>query len=318
MRALLSVLFALGMAASATAANAERFVTLGTEGGPLPQADRSQPANAIVRDDGSIMLVDAGDGAAEQLAKANLSITRVDTIFLSHLHFDHTAGVLGVLALRFQLGLPGVVTVYGPPGTADFVAGLVSSMKPFAMSGFGVPGERLGEPQAGIKVVEIGDGSSVTLRDMKVTAAQNTHYSFPPGSELDRRYKSLSFRFDMKDRSVVFTGDTGPSEKVERLAKGADMLVSEVIDVDRIVAIMRSTRPDFAEKDINDLIVHQSTQHLSYAAVGHLAKAAGVKSLVLTHIVPGTVTPAEEIRYREIIAKDYTGPVVFARDLDSF
>lgn len=318
MRVVISAICALGLMACATSARADRFVTLGTLGGPLPQANRSQPANAIVRDNGSIVLVDAGDGAAEQLAQAQLSIARVDTIFLSHMHFDHTAGVLGVLALRFQLQIPGVVTVYGPPGTADFVAGLVDSMTPFAKAGFGVPGERAGDPQAGIKVVEIGDGSTVTLGEMKVTAAQNTHYTFQPGSELDRRYKSLSYRFDMKDRSIVYTGDTGPSEKVERLAKGADILVSEVIDVDKIVSIMRATRPDVSAQDMEHLIQHQQTQHLTYAEVAGMAQRAGVKSVVLTHIVPGSPTPTDELAYRVLMQKTFSGPVVFARDLDSF
>ena len=248
--------------------NADTFVTLGTQGGPLPQPNRSQPANAIIRDDGSIILVDAGDGAAEQLAKAHLSLAKVDTIFLSHMHFDHTAGVLGILALRYQMEYPGTVTIYGPPGTTTFINGLLDSMKPFEMSGFGVPGEQIGDPRAHVKVIEITDGSVVNLDGIKVTAAQNTHYSFPAGSDLDRRYKSLSFRFDMPDRSIVYTGDTGPSINVEKLAKGADILVSEVIDVDKIIAIMRHTRPDIGAEQMAHLVEHQRTQHLSPDEVG--------------------------------------------------
>ena len=318
MRLMITAFAALCAMTATNPANANRFVTLGTQGGPLPQPDRSQPANAIVRDDGAIMLVDAGDGTAEQMAKARLPLTKVDTIFLSHMHFDHTAGVLGVLSLRFQSSLPGIVTVYGPPGTATFIDGVLAAMIPFATAGFGVPGEKLGSPKKGVRVIEMADGSTATVGGVTVTAAQNTHYTFVPGSEIDRQHKSLSFRFDMKDRSIVYTGDTGPSANVERLAKGADVLVSEVIDVEKIVTIMRTTRPDLPEQDMKHLIEHQETQHLTYSEVAGLAKRAGVKSVVLTHIVPGTVTPEDEIEYRNIMAKDYAGPVVFARDLDSF
>ena len=164
------------------------------------------------------------------------------------MHFDHTAGVLGVLALRFQMGAPGKITIYGPPGTATFVDGLLDAMKPFRMAGFGVPGEKFGDPRDTFNVVEITDGSVVKVGDVTVTAAQNTHYTFAPGSDLDHHYKSLSFRFDMPDRSIVYTGDTGPSTNVERLAKGADILVSEVSDIDRIVAIIAPEEARYRRK----------------------------------------------------------------------
>lgn len=318
MRKALTSLLALGIALAASNAMANTFVTLGTQGGPSPQPDRSQPANALVRDDGAIMVIDAGDGAAQQLAKAGLSSVKVDTIFLSHLHFDHTAGVLGMLALRYQMSIPGSVTIYGPPGTKAFINGLLAAMKPFQMSGFGVPGEKFEDPANHIKVVEIVDGTVLNIGNVKVTAAKNTHYSFPLGSELDREFESLSFRFDMPDRSIVYTGDTGPSDNVTRMAKGADILVSEVIDAPRIVAIMKRQRPDVSSETMAHLVEHQQTQHLPYREVGKMAQAAGVRSVVLTHFVPGTITPTDEIRYRKEIASFYAGPIVFAKDLDRF
>ncbi|WP_203226099.1 MBL fold metallo-hydrolase [Novosphingobium pentaromativorans] len=294
------------------------FVTLGTQGGPLSRPDRSQPANALVLDDGSIILVDTGDGAAQQMAKAGLPLDKVRAVFLSHMHFDHTAGAMGILSLHYQSNFPEVITVYGPPGTVDFVNGLLEAMKPFAAAGFGVPGEKVADPRDTIKVVEITDGSVVTIGDAKVTAAQNTHYTFAPGSEQDRKYKSLALRFDLPDRSIVYTGDTGPSTNVERLAKGADLLVSEVIDVPKIVAMMKQLRPDIDPQTMQHLIEHQETQHMPYEEVGKLAKAAGVKAVALTHIVPGTVTPDDEIAYRKLISQYYDGPVVFSEDLDKY
>ena len=66
------------------------------------------------------------------------------------------------------------------------------------------------------------------------------------------------------------------------------------------------------------MVEHQVTQHLSYEEVGRLAQTGGVKSVVLTHIVPGPVSPEQEIAYRRKIAGEYAGPVVFAEDLDRF
>ena len=56
-----------------------------------------------------------------------------------------------------------------------------------------------------------------------MTAASNSHYTFSPGSAEVAKFVSLSFRFDAPDRSIVYTGDTGPSENVERLARNADL-----------------------------------------------------------------------------------------------
>ena len=90
-RLILLASFAFGCARSVTASEPARFVTLGTMGGPLPHAARSQPANVLVSD-GNVYVIDAGDGAAGQLAQAGIALGDVDGIFLSHLHGDHLEG----------------------------------------------------------------------------------------------------------------------------------------------------------------------------------------------------------------------------------
>jgi hypothetical protein len=128
------------------------------------------------------------------------------------------------------MGGGGKITVYGPRGIKAMVDGLLTAIVPEAESGYGVPGEDYVAPQSLVDVVELTDGAKVQLDGFTVSAVENTHYSFPKGSELDKRYGSLSFRFDLADRSIVYTGDTGPSDAVTRLASGADLLVSELID----------------------------------------------------------------------------------------
>src|SRR3546814_3307579 len=112
----------------AAAVGQSSFITLGTGGGPAPQARRAQPANLLLSRDQAI-LIDCGDGAAQQLGKIDYPLEHVQNVLISHLHFDHTGGLFAFLSRRYQLLSPGVVTVYGPPGTRAPVEGLLAVRK---------------------------------------------------------------------------------------------------------------------------------------------------------------------------------------------
>lgn len=305
------------MVVSALAEDHGEFVTLGTQGGPLANAVRSQPANALVLENG-VYLVDVGDGAAGRLAVADIPLQRLKGVFISHLHFDHTGGLAAVLGLRFQLNAPGVLTVYGPPGTTEMVAGLVASMQPSAEAGYGVPGEQKPDPAAMVSVVEIRDGAKIDVEDFTVTAAENSHYSFPKGSEPDQQFDSLSFRFDLPERSIVYTGDTGPSENVEKLAKGADLLVSEMIDLEQTIGAVKRANPNLPEKALTDMARHLSEHHLTPYEVGQLAQRADVKNLVVTHLATGAAGAIDTAPYAAEIGTIFKGRVTIAEDLDRF
>lgn len=288
------------------------WTMLGTMSGPVPSAERHQPAN-LLRSEDQAILVDCGDGATDQLCKAGVPIGAATTVIISHLHADHTAGLYGLLARRRQAIIPSDLSIYGPPGIRQAVEAIQVGLG--HLTGLSVGKDRdLSLPRAAVTVTEIADGSKFSLGPVTVTTASNSHYSLPPGSPEAERFQSLSFRFDMPDRSLVYTGDTGPSENVEHLARGADLLVSEITDVDQVLAQLKAARnvPAAFEPSIRH---HFAREHLEADQVGLLAQRSGVGAVVVTH---NPLTDANMIKARAVIGSLFTGPVTFADDLDSF
>jgi ribonuclease BN (tRNA processing enzyme) len=293
------------------------WITLGTRGGPVASATRAQPSN-LLRFRESLYLVDAGDGVTGQLAKVGVSTAQLDGVFISHLHFDHIAGLLGVLGLRLQTNAAQPLKVWGPPGTKETVAGLVAAMMPGSTAGYGVPGETAVDPQMMVEVAELRDGMSLKEGGIEISTRSNTHYSFPPDSDLGERFEALSFRFDLPGRSIVYTGDTGPSEAVAELAQGADLLVVEMIDVDHTVALVRRNTPNLRAAAAQIIEQHLREHHLVPEDVGRLAASAQVGAVVVTHFVGREPGDPEHLQYLREIARHYGGPVAIANDLDGF
>jgi ribonuclease BN (tRNA processing enzyme) len=314
---LVLVAVALFTANPTQAQEASRWITLGTQGGPIPLKTRSQPANLLVTRDGDY-LIDAGDGVSEQLAKATVSLAQVKAVVLSHLHFDHTAGLFGVISLRWQTNINSPLTIYGPPGTKQLVDGILSSMGPAVEAGYAYPGEVHRPFQPGITVVEIRDGANFDLGTTHVTAVKNTHYTFPPGSADDARFQSLSFRFATPGRVIAYTGDTGVSPAVEKLVHGADLLVSEMIDYDGVVAEIRRESPNMPPAALAGIERHLRDHHLTPRQVGDLARSAGVKAVVITHLSGPELDGTRELDYIRGIGENFLGSAVIARDLDEF
>lgn len=315
MRKLIAIALMVSMSAvAADPSPASKFITLGTAGGPESHPDRSQPANALLVGD-DLYLVDAGDGAAGQLAKAGFRVPQVRGLFLSHLHFDHTGGVLAVVGLRMQLNAHETLTVYGPPGTQAFINGLLAAIAPAMEAAYGMPGRSW---EAHVEVRELADGSKVKLDGLTVQAAENSHFRIPEASDGQEKAKSLSFRFDLSDRSIIFTGDTGPSENMEKLAQDADLLISEMMDIPAVLANIRRVVPDMPDKQFQGIEWHFRAHHLLPKQVGELASRANVAKVVVTHMVPSIDDEAAAKRYHAEIAAEFDGDIAFAKDLDRF
>lgn len=294
----------------------DSFTILGTQAGPIPIPGRSQPANLLVVD-GTQNLVDAGDNAAHQLFKAGVMTRDLDRVFISHMHGDHIGGLFAILALRIQTNATAPLEIYGPPGTEDMVAGLLAALKPAMEAGYGTPGAPALTPADLAVAHDLHGGDSVEFPGMTVSTVANTHYSFAPGSEAAQKFQSLSLRFKLADRTIVYTGDTGPSDEVTAFAKGADLLVAEVFEVEPTLGLVRQQSPDLTAGQVGDLESHFRAHHLTPEDVAALATASGAPKLVVTHIGTDhrTFDPAALAR---TISAGYGGEVVIANDLDRF
>lgn len=298
------------------------FVTLGTGGGPVIRRDRSEPANAIVVGK-SVYLFDAGSGIERQMTGAQLSLLSVRAIFISHHHIDHNADLGQLINSRWMFNETDPLPVIGPPGTVEMVNALARAARPVELSPIGSVGNKgkiaIEKTVNARDLATTMDQATEVYKDdnIRVLAVTNDHYHFAPDSPAAKFSRSYSFRIEAADRIYVYTGDTGPSKNLEKLAKGADMLISEVIDLDKMAKILKRA-PDLPPAMLPNMIKHMEEDHLTPTEVGRLAASAGVKEVVLTHIVPGADGEADLGGYTQGISPAYRGPVRLARDLDRF
>lgn len=297
---------------------ANTWTTLGTAGGPVANAARSQPAN-LLSIGGHRWLVDCGDGCVERLAAQDLQPAAVERVFLSHLHLDHMAGLQGLIGLRWMTNAPGVLTVYGPPGTDALVAGILASMQPTAGISIALAGGKaFPAPQDTVRTVIVRDGSDLTIDGVRLRAVRNSHFDERDGPRAGASTESLSYRFDLGADAVGYTGDTGTSAAVARLFKGVNLVVSEVIDLEATIANVNSPDSPMPPATRASLIDHLKTQHLAPRQSGELAAQAGAALLVLTHLAVIGPTDAVAPRLAASAQQGFGGEVRVAHDLDSF
>ncbi|HEY4030153.1 MAG TPA: MBL fold metallo-hydrolase [Caulobacteraceae bacterium] len=299
--------------APAAAAAPFRLITLGTIAGPFPRKDRAQMAS-LLEVDGEFYLIDAGDGVSRRLAEADVDINRIGRIFITHDHGDHTAGLANMFSVAWQNDRRQPIEVIGPPGTDLVVNGALAADK--ADEEIRLSETRETPLKSVVRVKVVGTGVVYQDAKVKVTAVENTHFQFKKGSPAYGKYKSYAYRFDIGPRSIVFTGDTGPSPAVTALARGADILVSEVLASDEIRVRLEKTGEwqKQTPTERQGWIMHMTQEHLSPDKVGEMARDAGVKTLVLSHIGGGV--PGDDFaRFGVAAGKVFKGRIIVAKDL---
>jgi ribonuclease BN (tRNA processing enzyme) len=284
--------------ATSIARKRTRLILLGTAGGPTPKALRAAPASAVVIDD-AVYVIDCGNGVARQMALAGLSLGAIRDVFITHHHSDHNADYGNLLWLAWAADLRRPVDAWGPPP-------LKRMTRQFLQLNDGDIRTRItdeGRPPLAplIRAHELRRGG-VVMQDerVKVTAALVEHPPVAP---------AFAYRFDGPDRSIVFSGDTRPSAALVELARGADVLVHEVMYLPALERLIAS------EAQAARLRQHLLDSHTTTEQVGRLASEAGVKALVLNHFVPGGDASLSDQVWRDAVSPHFKGELVIGRDL---
>ena len=312
---------------TALRANDTELLMLGTAGGPPWRKDRSEPATLLIVD-GHPYLIDCGIGTIRRLVEAGIPSETIGTTFFTHLHPDHDLGLVDLMGNDyFHLDLASdtrKINIYGPPQTSELVEAAFHYISiPFEVFAAEKPGFQLGRPNHGLTspfVAHEIDGDGVVYSDdkIKVTAAENSHYALMP-AQFSAHFKSYSYRIQTPHGVVVFTGDTGPSDAVVKLATGADVLVSEVeegVEELRVFIDQMAVRNHWPPARKQEFAAHMEKEHLTVDSLGELASKAQVKSVLFYHYDPQDKAE-QQARIAEV-KKYFYGPVLAPMDLDRY
>jgi ribonuclease BN (tRNA processing enzyme) len=292
-----------------------RLVMLGTRGGPGVTLDRGQTACAVVVD-GVPYLVDCGYGTLRALVASGVGFQPVSTVFLTHLHDDHTADLAAMLAMQWTGSKTTPTHVYGPYATESTVQGALAFFRANVEIRM-VDEGRTSNPEELFlgHDVDIGAEPTRVFADERVvvTAATNTH--FPERFVARMRHRSVGYRFETSTRTICFSGDTAYSENIVRLARGADVFVCEVMDHRNYETNMARAREEAAAGRPESIFRHVAETHSTPGDVGRMSKEAGVKTVVLYHQLRGTAAQGWTIStYIDGIRAEFDGQVIVAED----
>jgi len=270
---------------------------LATGGGPRPRKTRGATAHALVVDN-VLYVIDCGNGVARQIVQAGLPLTALQHVFITHHHSDHNADYGNLLLLTWASGFTGRIDTWGPPPLAKMTRLF------FELNAYDIDTRIADEGRPPLVPMvhphEVSQPGLVMQDErVKVTAALVHHPPVTP---------ALGYRFDCPDRSIVFSGDTNKSDNLIALARGADVLVHEAMfmpAVDRLVARV----PNAAT-----LRQHLLDSHTRVEDASRVATAAGVKTLVLSHLVPADDPGITDAMWLAAARPHFGGTIVIARD----
>jgi ribonuclease BN (tRNA processing enzyme) len=318
-------------------------VLLGTSGGPIPVRGRCMAASAVIVD-GSAYLVDCGGGAVRRLTEAGISYRTLKALFITHLHADHVTDYFALVTAGKPFfenqGFAQPFRVIGPgpadalpakgandrrparpdaptSGTEDLHRGVIDAYAytmniQYILTPLGPdfrdlvcvddivlppsPASARGPLAPPMSPIEVYADDNV-----RVSAILVEH---PPV------FPAFAFRFDTPYGSVVFSGDTVPTENLTRLARGADVVVHEAMCG---AAMLNAGVPEH-------VVALLIGGHTDVTQVGEVAVEAETPHLVLSHLVPPDPSSFQEpvIDPRLWVApirSAYDGRVAVGRDL---
>ena len=266
-------------------------------GGPELQDKRASTSYLIWDNGRARVILDAGSGSSLRFGESGAEMSQVDVFLFSHFHVDHSSDFPALIFSSWFEDRKRPLPIYGPPGneympsTTEFVHDLFSDPHGAYryLSELVEPGEG-GSYQLQPHDVDAGSVPVLVLRngDMTLYAVRVIHGAFP----------ALAWRVDIGGKRIVFSGDTnGEGEGLTQLASHADIFVAHNAVPEGATGVERRL-------------------HMPPSVIGTMAANAHVKQLVLSHRMLRTLGKENETQAE--IRRRFSGPLVFANDLDCF
>lgn len=280
-------------------------------GSPMPDADRAGPCIAVLAGNQSFIF-DSGSGSIRKLMRMGFPMGKVQALFLTHLHSDHIDGLGEALLQAWIAGSRGApLPVYGPTGTDRVVAGFNEA---YAIDqGFREAhhGPKVANPAGAggaANVIALADGTdSQTVYDkdgVRITVIRVIHDPVKP---------AFGYRVDYKGRSIAISGDTVYAPAFVKAAKGADLMFHEALNKDMVTA-MGNKLAERGQPNPAKIMHDIQGYHASPEDAARAAKEAGVKALVLYHLVPPVPARLIEPLFLGDAPKVYSGTLKLGRD----
>ncbi|MEC7479762.1 MAG: MBL fold metallo-hydrolase [Pseudomonadota bacterium] len=273
------------------------FFVLGS-GTPNPNPERMGSAYLVLAND-TPYLFDFGSGVVRRVAAlssewggnfSKLDVTQLEYAFLSHIHSDHTLGLADLIITPWIMGRDKPLKIFGPEAAKDMADHIIKAYQPDI--DYRIYGT---QPQndKGYKAIftSIEEGVIYEDKNIMVTAFLNDHGDLA---------ESYGFLIQTGDKTILISGDTGPSANLLRFGNEVDILVHEVY-----------SQAGFEKKEPDWKIYHKA-HHTSPSELAKIAKKLNPKTLVLSHIL---FWGSSESEILEEIMKDYDGKVILADDL---
>ena len=280
-----------------SAGKVDRLMLLGSKGGPALRPGGPWPSSSLLEIGGRSIVVDCGLGVTRGLADAGMSLKALDLVFVTHLHSDHVLELGPLIHTSWTAGLATPVTVYGPPGSDDCWRHFCQAMD------FDIEIRIVDEGRPDIRelvsVKEFGEGIVVQEGGLAVTALRVDH---PPVTDC------FALRFEHGGKSVVFSADTAFFPPLAGFAKGADILVHEAMLEEGVERLVARTGNGARLKE------HLLASHSFAEEAGRIATDAGVKRLVLNHLIPADDPAIGEADWMAAVRKTWSGHLTIARD----
>ncbi|PBC09107.1 MBL fold metallo-hydrolase [Mesorhizobium sp. WSM3859] len=280
-----------------SAEEVDRLVLLGSKGGPALRPGGPWPSSSLLELGGRTIVVDCGLGVTRGLVDAGISLKALDMIFVTHLHSDHVLELGPLIHTAWTAGLATPLTVFGPPGTGRYWQRFCQAME------FDIEIRIVDEGRPDIRklvsVEEFAEGSVLDERGLTVSALRVEH---PPVTDC------FALRFEHGGRSVVFSADTAFFPPLAEFARGADILVHEAMLEEGVERLVARTGNGARLRE------HLFASHSLAEEAGRIASDAGVRRLMLNHLIPADDPAIAEADWLAAVRKTWPGDLTIARD----